>query len=54
MQFFLLDRVTKEEGLYVCNVHNIVEKHLSISIAPVRSQGGSQVNYILIQINNFN
>jgi len=27
MRFFLIDRVIQEEGLYVYNMHNIVEKH---------------------------
>jgi hypothetical protein len=40
--------VVQGEGLYVYNIHNIkkmkiVEKNLSISIAPVRSRGGSLV-----------
>jgi hypothetical protein len=33
---------------YVYNMHNMVEKHFSISIAPVQSRGGSLV------VNNFN
>jgi hypothetical protein len=33
-----LDRQIQEEGLYVYNVHNIVEKHFSVSVTPVRSQ----------------
>jgi hypothetical protein len=32
-------RRIQEEGLYVENMHNIVEKHFRISIAPVQSQG---------------
>jgi hypothetical protein len=32
MLFCLIDRVIQEEGLSVYNIHNIVEKHLSISI----------------------
>jgi hypothetical protein len=31
-------------GLYVYNMHNMVEKHLAISIAAMRSRGGSLVN----------
>jgi hypothetical protein len=38
------DRVIQEGDLYVYNVHNIGEKHFSISIAPERSRGGSLVN----------
>jgi hypothetical protein len=44
MQSFLIDRMIQEEGLFDYNMHNIVEKHLSISIAPVRSRGGLLVN----------
>jgi hypothetical protein len=40
---FLVDRVIQEEGLYVSNMQNVVEKHISISFAPVRSRGGSLV-----------
>jgi hypothetical protein len=40
---FFINKVIQEEGLYVCNMHNIVEKHFTISIAPVRSRGGSTV-----------
>jgi hypothetical protein len=29
MRFFLVNNVIQEEGLYVYNIHNIVEKHLS-------------------------
>jgi hypothetical protein len=43
MLFFLIDSVIQEEGLYVHKMHNIVEKHLSINIASVRSRGGSLV-----------
>jgi hypothetical protein len=35
--------VIQAEDLCVYNMHNIVEKRFSISIAPVRSQGGSLV-----------
>jgi hypothetical protein len=42
---FLIDSVTQEVGLYVYNMHNIVDKHLCISIAPVRSRGGSLVKH---------
>jgi hypothetical protein len=35
MWFLLLDRVLQEEGLCVHNMHVIVEKHFSISIAIV-------------------
>jgi hypothetical protein len=33
----------QEEGLYVYGMYNILEKHFSISIAPVQSRGGSLV-----------
>jgi hypothetical protein len=36
--------VIKEVGFYVYNMYNI-EEHFSISITPVRSPGGSLVNY---------
>jgi hypothetical protein len=35
--------VILEEGLYVYNIHNIVDKYFSISIAPVQNQSGSLV-----------
>jgi hypothetical protein len=31
----LMGRVIQEEGLYVYNMHNIVEKHFNINITPV-------------------
>jgi hypothetical protein len=37
--------VIQEEGLHVFNIHNLVEKHFNMSIAPVRSQSGSLVQY---------
>jgi hypothetical protein len=40
MWFFLIDREIQEEGLYVYNMHNIVEKHFCISIAAMQSQDG--------------
>jgi hypothetical protein len=36
---FLIDRVIQEEGYYVYNMYNIVEKDFSISIAPEQSRG---------------
>jgi hypothetical protein len=39
----LIYGVIQEEGLYVYIMHDIVEKHFSISIAPMRSRGGSLV-----------
>jgi hypothetical protein len=42
MRIFFIDRVIQEEG-FVYNLHNIVEKLFSISIAPVGSRGGSLV-----------
>jgi hypothetical protein len=45
IQFFLIDRVIQEEGLYVFNMQNILEKHFSISIALVRRRGRSLVYY---------
>jgi hypothetical protein len=50
---FLIDRMIQEEGLYVHNMHNTVEQHFSISIAPVRSRGDSLVillNELFIRI----
>jgi hypothetical protein len=44
MRFLLIDRAIQEEGSYVYNMHNIVEKHISISIAIVQSRGGSLVS----------
>jgi hypothetical protein len=35
--------VIQEEGLYVYKIHNIVEKHFSISIETVRSRGKALV-----------
>jgi hypothetical protein len=43
--FFLIHRVI-EDGLCVYNIHYTVEKHFSISIAPVRIRGGSLVTNI--------
>jgi hypothetical protein len=43
MWVFLIDEVIQEEGLYVYNIHNIVEKQFSINIVPVRSEGGMLV-----------
>jgi hypothetical protein len=40
---FLIDKVFQEKGFYVYNTHNIGEKGFSVSIAPVRSQGGPLV-----------
>jgi hypothetical protein len=39
----LIDRMIQEEGLYVYNIYKIVDKHFNISIASVRSRGGSLV-----------
>jgi hypothetical protein len=33
----------QEEGLRLYNMHNTIEKHFSINIALVRSQGGSLI-----------
>jgi hypothetical protein len=27
MRFFLIDRVSQDNGSYVCNIHNTLEKH---------------------------
>jgi hypothetical protein len=43
MVLYLIDRVNQGEGVYVYKVHNIVENHLSISVAIVPSRGGSLV-----------
>jgi uncharacterized protein (UPF0371 family) len=40
---FLIDRVIEEEGFYGYNMYITVEKHLIISIAPVRSRSGPLV-----------
>jgi hypothetical protein len=40
---FLIDRVIHKEDLNAHNMYNIVERHFSISITPVRSRGGSLV-----------
>jgi hypothetical protein len=32
MRVFLLDRVIQEDGLYVYNMHNVEEQHLSTRI----------------------
>jgi hypothetical protein len=40
---YLKDRMIKEEGFHVYNMYYIVKKHFSISIAPLRSWGGSLV-----------
>jgi hypothetical protein len=37
----------REESLNVYNMHNIIEKHFSISITPVRSRGGSLIMNII-------
>jgi hypothetical protein len=39
MRFYLIDIRIQEEGLYVYNMYNTssVDKHFSISIAPIRS-----------------
>jgi hypothetical protein len=39
MRLFLIDRVIQEKGLYVYNMHDIVEKHFRISIAPETGAG---------------
>jgi hypothetical protein len=38
MRFLLKDRVIQEEGLSVFNMHNKIEKHFNINIAPVWSR----------------
>jgi hypothetical protein len=35
MRFFLIDRVIQVDALYVYNIHNIVDKIFTTSIAPV-------------------
>jgi hypothetical protein len=47
---FLTDKVTQEEGVFVYNMHNIVEQHFSFGIAPLRCRGGSLVFYISINV----
>jgi hypothetical protein len=41
--FFFIGKMIQEEGLYVYNINNIVEKHFNICIAPVRRRGESLV-----------
>jgi hypothetical protein len=41
---FWIDTAIQTEGLYVYDMHK-VEKHFSISIAPVRSRSGSLFDY---------
>jgi hypothetical protein len=43
MRYFYIDIVAQEEGLYVYNMYNMKDKLIIISIAPVRSWGGSLV-----------
>jgi hypothetical protein len=43
MRYFLLDKSDSKEDFYVNNMHNIIENHFSISIAPVWSRDGSLV-----------
>jgi hypothetical protein len=50
MRFFLIGRVIYDDGLYAYNIHNIEEKHFSISIAHVRSRGGLLVINIKSQL----
>jgi hypothetical protein len=45
IRFFLTDIVIQEKRLYENNMHNVLEKHFNISIAHVRSRGGSLVDY---------
>jgi hypothetical protein len=52
MRFFKIDKVIQWEGLYVCNMRSIAEKHFSISIATVRSRGGSLVKYKISIVEN--
>jgi hypothetical protein len=40
------EQVVQEKGFYVYNMHIIVEKNFSISMAPVRSRGGSLVYFV--------
>jgi hypothetical protein len=39
----VFNRVLQQEGLFVYNMDNGVQKHFIISIAPVRSRGGTLV-----------
>jgi hypothetical protein len=47
MRFFSKDRFNRKLYMSRYNMHNILEKHFSISIAFVRSMGGSLVVYIV-------
>jgi hypothetical protein len=46
MRYFVTDSVIQEERLYVYDIHNIIQNRFYISIAPVRSRGGSLVPII--------
>jgi hypothetical protein len=52
MRFFVKARVIHEEGLYVYNMHNIVEKHFNMSFEPVRSWDGLLVKNKAEVLNN--
>jgi hypothetical protein len=43
MRFDLIDTLIQKEGLCLNDMHNIVQKHLSICIVSVRSRGESLV-----------
>jgi hypothetical protein len=40
MRFFYIDKAIQEEGLYVYNMHNIVEKHLISAFYPCEAWAG--------------
>jgi hypothetical protein len=48
LMLFLTDTVIQEEGFNAFNIHDLEEKHFSISITPVRSRGGS-LNIIFLK-----
>jgi hypothetical protein len=44
MRFFLIDRMLQKEALYVCNMHNRVEKHFVSVLHPCEASGLRQSN----------
>jgi hypothetical protein len=51
--FFLIDDVIHKEGFYAYAIHHILEKHFSITIAPVLSRGGWIVHNKIFAMNAF-
>jgi hypothetical protein len=40
MLFFLIDRVIQKEGLYLYNMHNILQKHSEYALRPCEAGAG--------------